>query len=83
MCPLPIRGPSCFFAAKEVFVTGGMLAAEAVCIGDGRLAVAAVTCGFQVPPPLHRTMYDPLTFEYTNIENNIPTINDLLLSEIK
>lgn len=47
-----MRGPSCFFAAKEVFVTGAMLPADAVCIGDGMLAVAGVTFGFQVLPPL-------------------------------
>lgn len=52
-----MRGPSCLFAAKEVFVTGAMLAAEAVCIGVGRLAVAGVTCGFQVLPPLRIITY--------------------------
>lgn len=53
-----MRAPSCFFAAKEVFVTGAMLAAEEVCIGDGRFGLTAVTCGFQVPPPLCETIME-------------------------
>lgn len=43
--------PSCFLAAKDVFVTGVTLPME-VGDGDGSVEPSGDTWGFQVPPPL-------------------------------
>lgn len=45
-------GPSCFFAAKEVFVTGEILVPGIDGVGEGRVEPMGVTFGFQVLPPL-------------------------------